>query len=42
MDNEHLQKIIVAGESLTVKFKQSRNKLNKDVFQTVCSFLNRL
>ncbi|MFD0942885.1 RNA-binding domain-containing protein [Savagea faecisuis] len=29
------------GESLTVEFKESKNKLNKDVFESVCAFLNR-
>jgi len=41
MKPEKLREIISAGESLTVEFKQSRNKLNRDVFETVCAFLNR-
>lgn len=41
MKPEKLREIISAGEGLTVEFKQSRNKLNRDVFETVCAFLNR-
>ena len=33
--------MITSGEGLTVEFKESKNKLNRDVFETVCSFLNR-
>jgi len=29
------------GEGINIEFKKSRNKLNNDVFETVCSFLNR-
>lgn len=38
---EKLKQIIDGGESITVEFKQSKGKLNKDVFETVCAFLNR-
>ena len=41
MKPEKLTEIINSGESLTVEFKQSRSKLNRDVFETVCAFLNR-
>ncbi|MGV8147174.1 MAG: helix-turn-helix domain-containing protein [Alkaliphilus sp.] len=41
MRNEKLQEFISGGENLTVEFKRSKNKLNKDVFETVCAFLNR-
>ena len=34
--------LIKSGEGMTVEFKESRNKLNKDIYETVCSFLNRL
>lgn len=33
MKPEKLREIISAGEGLTVEFKQSRNKLNRDVFE---------
>jgi hypothetical protein len=41
MKPEKLSEIISGGEGLTVEFKQSRTKLNRDVFETVCAFLNR-
>lgn len=33
--------LISQGESITVEFKESKSKLNKDVFESVCAFLNR-
>lgn len=42
--NQTLSKIInilQSGESISVEFKQSQVNLNKDVFDMVCSFLNR-
>ena len=41
MKMEKLQKLLCCGEGLTVEFKQSKSKLNKDVFESVCAFLNR-
>lgn len=41
MKPEKLSEIISRGEGLTVEFKQSRTKLNRDVFETVCAFLKR-
>jgi ATP-dependent DNA helicase RecG len=41
MKVEKIKEIISGGESITVEFKQSKNKLNKDVFESVCAFLNR-
>lgn len=41
MDKAHLIKIIEQGEGISVEFKKSRSKLNKDVFDSVCAFLNR-
>ena len=41
MKTEKLREMINGGEGLTVEFKQSRTKLNRDVFETVCAFLNR-
>ena len=41
MDKIHLKKIIRKGEGISVEFKKSRSKLNKDVFESVCAFLNR-
>lgn len=41
MKTKQLIDLINGGESLTVEFKQSKNKLNRDVFDSVCAFLNR-
>jgi len=38
---ESLKKIISSGESITVEFKESKKKINKDVYDSVCAFLNR-
>ncbi len=37
----NLKNIIKNGENLTTEFKESRSKLNKDIYETICSFLNR-
>ena len=36
-----LMKIISSGESITVEFKESKKKINKDAYDSVCAFLNR-
>ena len=36
-----LKTIIKKGEGLTTEFKKSKSKLNKDIYETVCAFLNR-
>ena len=36
-----LNQLIQKGESLTTEFKESKSNLNKDVYETVCAFLNR-
>lgn len=41
MKIENLKELLTGGEGINVEFKQSRNKLNKDVFESVCAFLNR-
>jgi len=33
--------LIKNGESITTEFKESKSKLNRDVYETVCAFLNR-
>lgn len=38
---EELKKIIATGEKIDVEFKRAEKDLNKDVYQTVCSFNNR-
>ena len=36
-----IKKIIQDGEKIDVEFKESRTALNKDVYNSVCSFNNR-
>jgi len=36
-----IQQAISRGEGLTVEFKKCKSVLNKDVFESVCAFLNR-
>ncbi len=40
-DERNVLRTIKSGEGLTVEFKQCQNGLSKDVYETVCSFLNR-
>lgn len=40
--NEHqIQELIRQGEGITMEFKTCRNQLNREVYETVCAFLNR-
>ncbi|MFZ5573014.1 MAG: helix-turn-helix domain-containing protein [Thermodesulfobacteriota bacterium] len=40
--NEHqIRELIRKGEGIDLEFKTCRNQLNRDVYETVCSFLNR-
>ncbi len=41
MTPQHLEQLIRQGEGVTLEFKQSREKLNRDVYETICAFLNR-
>lgn len=41
MTKEKIIEIITRGEGIDVEFKTSRVELNKDAFETICSFLNR-
>ncbi len=42
MDVTQIRKLINQGEGINIEFKESKNKLNKDVFESVCAFLNRI
>lgn len=33
--------LIKKGEGISVEFKKCRNSLNRDIYETVCAFLNR-
>ncbi|MCK5681848.1 ATP-binding protein [bacterium] len=38
---ENLKSLVARGEGLDLEFKTCRNQLNRDVYETVCAFLNR-
>lgn len=42
MDVEYIRKLINTGEGINIEFKESKTKLNKDVYESVCAFLNRI
>lgn len=42
MDNSIVRKYISKGEGFNVEFKECKSALNQSVFDTVCSFSNRL
>lgn len=39
--NNELINIINEGEGVTTEFKEAKNKLPNNLFETVCAFLNR-
>lgn len=41
MTIEEMKEMINTGEKIDVEFKKSENGLNKDIYETVCSFNNR-
>lgn len=41
MTIEEIRKIIEQGEKVDVELKKSENDLNKDIYESVCSFNNR-
>ena len=41
MDPEKLRTILQIGETIAVEFKRCSNRIENDVYQSVCSFLNR-
>lgn len=41
MQEKQIMELLNKGEGINIEFKESRNKLNRDVFETVCAFLNR-
>ncbi len=41
MTKDDVHKLIKSGENINLEFKESKNSLNKDVFKTICAFLNR-
>ena len=41
MDQEKLRITLQIGETIAVEFKRCSNRIENDVYQSVCSFLNR-
>lgn len=41
MNKAHLETIIAQGEGISVEFKTCRRQLSRDVFESVCAFMNR-
>jgi ATP-dependent DNA helicase RecG len=41
MTPEKLKDILQKGEGIEVEFKTSQFELNKDTFESICTFLNR-
>lgn len=41
MQEKQIIELLNKGEGINIEFKESRNKLNRDVFESVCAFLNR-
>jgi ATP-dependent DNA helicase RecG len=39
--DQQLQRLVNNGEGLTTEFKACRDQLSRDVYETVCAFLNR-
>jgi ATP-dependent DNA helicase RecG len=42
MDTEKIKHIINQGEGLTIEFKTAHHEIPKNIFETVCAFLNRI
>jgi len=38
---QQIRALIGKGEGIDIEFKTCRNKLNRDVYETICAFLNR-
>lgn len=41
MTIEEMKEMIKSGEKIDVEFKKAENDLNRDIYETVCSFNNR-
>lgn len=41
MDTKTLKTLLKIGETITIEFKRCGNKIESDVYETVCAFLNR-
>ncbi len=41
VNEQKIAGLISQGEGISLEFKTCRNKINRDVYETVCAFLNR-
>ncbi|MCK5674426.1 MAG: ATP-binding protein [Spirochaetales bacterium] len=41
MENKKIANILKTGETYNIEFKECKWEINKNVYETVCSFLNR-
>jgi len=41
MNKEEILNLIEKGEGITIEFKESKEDVNKDIYETICAFLNR-
>ena len=41
MKEARIKELLRKGEGISIEFKECRNKLNKNVFESICAFLNR-
>jgi len=41
MDIDYIIKLIKIGEGISTEFKEFKNKLPSNLFETICAFLNR-
>ena len=42
MDVEDILQLIQAGEGINIEFKESKTSPTKDLYQTICAYLNRI
>ncbi len=42
MTEQDVKKLLEIGECINIEFKESKESVNKDTYQTVCAFLNRI
>jgi len=41
VNEQKIAELISQGEGISLEFKTCRNQINRDVYETVCAFLNR-
>ena len=41
MNEAGIKRLLTQGEGLQIEFKTARKQLNRDLYETICAFLNR-